>query len=293
MGLVWAKHKVRGYTRPTPFSAKDAEKSDRHAHGIVEEYSELLQRYCGEAWRGLDVLELGPGGTLATGAYILKLGAKSYFAFDAFPLAANIDEQLYRQILGERWDALAAAVAAKDSPPFTYAVDRTFHVDEAVGEQRFDRIVSCAAFEHFDDPADTVRRMTRAAKPGAVACLRIDFSTHSRGLRERDPNNIYRFPDWLYWALPYPGKPNRIRPGDYLAMMAAAGWKELELVPVRSAEPAYLAKSSKGLAAKFRSPEARMDVLSGVVLGRLGDGLAAYRPISGKLRKRGRRSAFF
>jgi SAM-dependent methyltransferase len=212
------------------------------------------------------VLELGPGGTLATGAYMLLEGAKSYCAVDAFPLATSIDQDFYRNIIGDRPDLLRA-IEAKDRPPFRYVVDRGFRIDEAVGGERFDRIVSCAAFEHFDDPADTIARMTKVARPGAAACLRIDMSTHSGVLRQRDPNNIYRYPDWMYWLLPFPGKPNRYRAKDYVRMLEQNGWKDIEVVSARATDEDYVRRSS--LARPFRDADSQMHILSAVILARL------------------------
>lgn len=268
MFLAWGKHRLNSYSTPTPFNAGDEDRSAAHANRIVDEWTRFLDGYAGHAWAGEDVLELGPGGTLGTGALVLAKGARSYQAVDAFPLAESIDLGFYDTLLNgvSQKERLLQAIGECDKPPFTYSVDAGFRVDEAVGANRFSRLVSCAAFEHFDDVADTIARMSRVARPGAVACIRVDFSTHSRWLRDNDPNNIYRYPDWLYWSLPFPGKPNRVRPDELTRMFRAHGWHDLEFHPVRVAPPEYCGSSR--LAPAFRRPEARMEVLSGIILAR-------------------------
>ncbi|HKR17170.1 methyltransferase domain-containing protein [Rhizorhapis sp.] len=270
MFLAWGKHRVNSYSTPTPFNAGDEDRSASHANRIVDEWTDFLTRYAGQAWEGQDVLELGPGGTLGTGALILTKGAISYQAVDAFPLAERIDLGFYEALLNgvSQKERLLQAIGARDKPPFIYSVDPSFRVDIAAGENRFSRLVSCAAFEHFDDVADTIARMSRVAQPGAIACIRVDFSTHSRWLRDKDPNNIYRYPDWLYWSLPFPGKPNRVRPDALMKMFEAEGWEDIEFHPVRVASPEYCATANGKLAKSFRRPEARMEVLSGIILGR-------------------------
>lgn len=268
MALAWAKHRLHSYSTPTPFNPGDGERSADHARRIVEEWTWFLRRYTGKAWEGEDVLELGPGGTLGTGALILKNGASCYQAVDAFSLAESIDLGFYSDLLNgfSQKDRLLSAIGARDKAPFIYSVDPAFRIDQLAGERRFSRIVSCAAFEHFDNVRETIARMSRVAQPEAVACIRVDFSTHSRWLRETDPNNIYRYPDWLYWSLPFPGKPNRVRPDTLMQMFESEGWRDIEFHPVRVAPPEYC--EGARLAPAFRRPEARMEVLSGIIMAR-------------------------
>lgn len=273
MFLAWGKHRVNSYSTPTPFNAGDEERSASHANRIVDEWTDFLTRYAGRAWEDEDVLELGPGGTLGTGALILMRGARSYQAVDAFPLAERIDMHFYDMLLNgvSQKEHLLKAIDRRDKPPFTYSVDSRFRVDVAAGGNRFSRLVSCAAFEHFDDVGDTIARMSRVAQPGAAACIRVDFSTHSRWLRDNDPNNIYRYPDWLYWSLSFPGKPNRVRPDELKRMFKAQGWSDIEFHPVRVAPPDYCKEANGKLAKVFRRPEAQMEVLSGIIMGRRRD----------------------
>lgn len=268
MGLAWAKHRLHGYTTPTDFAASDKDKSAVHAARIVGEWTENLERYCGKSWQGRDVLELGPGGTLGTGVNILIAGASSYQAVDKFALAENFDRSFYEALLAGfgRRDEILTAIEAGDKWPLQYHVDPEFHIDRAVAQQQFDLIVSCAAFEHFDDVSDTIARLSKLARPGTIACIQIDFCTHSRWLRDHDPNNIYRYPDWLYWMLPFPGKPNRVRPDEYSTLFIKEGWEKLEFYPMKTTAADYQKRTGHRLTKQYRRPECKMDVLSGALM---------------------------
>jgi len=65
----------------------------------------------------------------------------------------------------------------------------------------------------------------------------IDLMTHSRWIREADPNNIYRYPKWLYDLFYFPGIPNRNRPGDYQAAFERNGWPRVSVEAALQLEP--------------------------------------------------------
>ena len=276
LGLVSAKHNLQGYTTPTGFSATDWPRAIGHAQGIVADYAKHAALYRpGMTFAGLDVLELGPGATLATGVLIAGLGARSYLAVDAFPLARGTPAGFYQALVEAEADTgidrtrLAAAAEAlnggRDSP-VAYAVDPEFQVRRAAPGRSFDLIVSNAAFEHFDDIERTIADISAVAAPGALFMAMIDFQTHTRWVRENDPNNIYRFPAPLYRALAFKGQPNRRRPRDYVAALEAHGWINPVARGIHTAPPGYSDWSQRGLAPQFRDAGAQMDVLTGVVL---------------------------
>ena len=47
----------------------------------------------------------------------------------------------------------------------------------------------------------------RFAGPSNAAVSGLCLKTHSRWIRNRDPNNIYRYPDWLYRLFQFRGSP--------------------------------------------------------------------------------------
>ena len=82
--------------------------------------------------------------------------------------------------------------------------------------------------------------LTRVARPGCETIHIIDLQTHSRWIREHDPNNIYRYPEPIYRMFRFPGQPNRQRPGDYVKAFKSQGWSDIEFVPSRTIAPGTL-----------------------------------------------------
>ncbi|GEP10505.1 class I SAM-dependent methyltransferase [Methylobacterium gnaphalii] len=270
------RHRIGGYTRPTDFSPDDWPTAVTHVHEIVEDWRRHLAGQDGQPYglTGLDILELGPGATLGTGVLLVGLGARSYRAIDAFALAKRTPSEFYwvltQTVQGPELDqarlrdAVDGLVSGR-SDPITYVVDPSFDIVHGAAGRSFDLILSSAAFEHFDDIERVLGQVSEVARSGAIFLAGIDFQTHTRGVRGRDPNSIYRFSPGLYRSLSFPGQPNRQRPADYLRILEKFGWADAEIRPVDVADPGYIAWSTSGLDANFQSSSADMHVLTGFV----------------------------
>jgi len=274
--LVSAKHRLLGYSTATPFSVSDWERSIRHTISIVNDYHDHAaidgRRF---AFDDARVLELGVGPTLGTGLLLAGFGIASYLAIDAFPLARSTPATFYHRLVdsplpagldGSRVAAATRALISGDTGLIDYAHNRDFDVQKLVGERRFDLIVSNAAFEHFDNPGEVVAALSRCAAPGALLVALIDFQTHTRFLRQHDPNNIYRYSSAVYRALHFPGQPNRWRPGDYVQALADHGWTNIAMRSLAVASAQYCAWTRDGLAAPFRSESSDMNILTGAIV---------------------------
>lgn len=273
LALAWAKNRLHGYTTPNAVARGDIAGAVEYVQDTVSSWQRFLDGVA--EIRGRDVLELGPGSSLGTGALLLALGANSYHAVDAFELADRHDREFLAAVLGDPDPQVfadadvtraRAIVAAGESVDFSYAVDRRFDIRELAAGRRFDLMLSCAAFEHYDDIEATIAQMSAVARPGCVAAHIVDFQTHSRWIREADPNNIYRYSDALYRLFSFPGQPNRKRPADYVAAFERNGWINVRVVGDHAAGPALMTLSTTGLAKAFNRPGAEMSMLSGVVL---------------------------
>lgn len=242
LALAWLKHSLRGYRTPRPFGLNDAERCIAHDWSVVEGWLEALRQYCGDEnpFRGVDVLELGPGADLGVAGYLLALGAASYRAADANPLLADPPAGFYSPLLRRVAEiprapeptAIAAELErahANRGERIRWACDPDFNLETMLEPSSVDIVVSQAAFEHFDDVPRTLTQLARVARPGAVFVAEIDLMTHSRWIRERDPLNIYRYPDLLYRMFHFRGSPNRLRPRDYEAALRAAGWTDVRI----------------------------------------------------------------
>ncbi|MHC2434737.1 hypothetical protein [Bradyrhizobium sp. USDA 4451] len=272
LGLAWSKDKLRGYATPNTVSKFDVEGQIAYLLDIFGS----LRRFMPPDFdlRGRDVLELSPGASRGNGVLFLALGARSYHAIDVFNLAGDEDPVFYEVLLDRFTEGTAAdrqrartIASTTGSRDFGYAVGRDFDIPRLAEGRSFDLIVSCAAFEHYDSVPDAVAGLTQVARPGCEAIHIIDLQTHSRWIREHDPNNIYRYPETLYRLFRFPGQPNRLRPADYIAAFGAEAWNDVRFVPSRTIDPALRDISLDGLAAPFADQE-DMIVLDGALTAR-------------------------
>src|SRR6202012_5629665 len=146
----------------------------------------------------------------------------------------------------ERARAIASCPGARE---FGYAVGRDFDIPRLAEGRTFDLMVSWAAFETCDSISDAVASLRRVARPGCETIHIIDLQTHSRWIREHDPNNIYRYPEPVYRLFRFPGEPNRKRPRDYVQAFKTEGWGDILFVPSHMIDPDLRDVSLRGLAA--------------------------------------------
>lgn len=271
LGLAWAKNKFFGYSTPNLVPPSDDEGRILYVIDTFDTWRRYLPP--GFDLSGKDVLEVSPGSSRGAGALFLAAGARSYHAIDAFGLAEGEAPNFYANVVA-RWragqgDANFAAPAAGDRSISTYAVGHDFDIARLCGGRTFDLIVSCAAFEHYPDIALTIAGQTTVARCGCVAVHVVDLQTHSRWVRDFDPNNIYRFADWFYRIFAFPGQPNRKRPADYTSAYVAAGWHEVRFMPVSRIASDRVETAIDGLASAFRKDDRDMTVLNGVLVARM------------------------
>lgn len=281
LAMVSMRHRLSGYRTPSRVSASDWPRAIDHVVRIVEDWRRHLVLPDGRrrSLRDRDVLELGPGANLGTGLLLLGLGARSYLALDRYDLASGAPLGFYRALVTTRlprgYDraAMRAALASLETGapgPIALAADPDFDILRGAGDRRFDLVVSNAAFEHFDDIERVVAQLDCVTRPGASLVAGVDFQTHTRGVRRRDPNGIYRFSPDVYRTLSFPGQPNRRRPLHYVRALRKLGWCGVTVRPVDVADPRYLAWSRKGLAPAYRGKAAQMQILTGIVRAEKG-----------------------
>lgn len=270
---VWAKHKLHGYRKPNTVSVDDRAARIDYVHDVVESWLRFMPADI--SVRDRAVLELGPGSSLATGALLLAHGAKSYTAVDAFPLAQDETSDFRRDAITRFKgplveDDINAAFAALDGQTYTfqYYVDKHFDIAAMCNRQSFDLIVSCAAFEHFDAIEATIKNLTKVARSGCISLHIVDLQTHTNLIRERDPNNIYRFSEWFYRLLHFPGQPNRKRPIDYVKAFQQNGWVDIEVIAAKEIDQTKREKLTSGLSGSYRSDEMDMHMLDAVIISR-------------------------
>lgn len=180
---------------------------------------------------------------MGTGIYLLFKGCFQYYACDVNDLMKHTPDSFYEKLfkrleivdnnqenIGVLKRELKKAKAG-NLTRLNYILREDFDFVSDIGEATVDLVFSQAAFEHFDDINETINRLSKVCKPGAILIAEIDLITHSRWIRDRDPNNIYRYPDHVYNAFWYRGIPNRVRPFQYKKAFENFGWTDISITP--------------------------------------------------------------
>jgi len=266
-----ARHAVRGYRRPRPFSLDDVERAVGYDLAVCERWVSALRTLNGRGVEGARVLELGPGADLGSGLILLAQGAAEYQAFDALALARRAPRAFYDALLDRLPDESLRRdvdlLFAGQSERLRYTVDTAFDLTRLTG-RTFELVVSHAAFEHFDDPRRVIAQLSPLVAPGGALVAEIDLQTHTRWIREADPLNIYRYSDRLYDALRFSGSPNRVRPHEYETALVRHGWSEVRLLPLVTLDPDRLRRVRPTLNPRFRDPAQQMEILNLLIVAR-------------------------
>ena len=267
--LILAKLKFiikGGYSTPKPFSIAELQQCSDYDINIVKGWMEQLKNYTGDQDNGLRilnqkvVLELGPGSDLGIGLYLLAKGAKEYNAVDVNDLIAATPDSFYTFFINylrekEKLEISGLEeevqnVRAGKGKRLNFIVRKDFNLVTALATRKVDFVVSNAAFEHFRSIDDTIEQISSVTNPGAFFVAFVDLKTHSRWIRDKDPNNIYRYPQWLYNFLNFPASPNRVRPYEYKKALELNGWENIKI------EGANLLDNSKsGLTKNYLHPD--------------------------------------
>jgi SAM-dependent methyltransferase len=274
--LAKIKNVLRGYSTPKPFDLNQTDRAIDYDVRVVEEWLAHLKRYTREDafLTGRNVLELGPGSDLGIGLVLLARGAASYNACDVNDLAAKVPGGFYNALFarlersgsGVDVEALRRALHAPGGTApkrLNYVVRKDFDLVRAFGEATIDLVFSQAAFEHFDDIETTVAKLSAVCRPGAVIVAEIDLQTHSRWIRDKDPNNIYRYRDGFYNAFWFRGIPNRVRPYRYKQAFERNGWSNVTIAPLTTRGDH--ASAASGMSRSFVDGVNQMDCLSVVL----------------------------
>ena len=234
--LAKIKNTFVGYT-PKPFSTDEALKCSIYNIEVVEDWLKQLSDYQNEDGNSLiknkTILELGPGSDLGIGLYLLSKGVKKYYAIDVYELASQENSAFYNvffehlKSLGINTESLAEELSKalnKKEENLNFICQQDFDIAKALKDEKIDIFFSNAAFEHFENIEQTIKGISTIASDNAVLVISIDLITHSRWIREKDPNNIYRYPKWLYKLLTTKSSPNRVRPYQYKQILKDNGW---------------------------------------------------------------------
>lgn len=277
--LAKIKNTLSGYSSPKRFKVAETERCIKYDMRVVDLWLKHLKEYAltENVLKGKNVLELGPGSDLGVGIYLLSKGCSTYNACDVNDLMKSTPDSFYEKFLEQlKNDGCSefdinllreqlSEAKKGNSSRLNYKVRNDFDLVAAFGRSNIDLVFSQAAFEHFEDINATVAQLSEVCKPGAIAVVEIDLKTHSRWIREKDPNNIYRYPTWLYNLFWFRGIPNRMRPFQYKQAFERAGWMDVSITPIdkESSNNAY-----SGMNKSFADDRNQMDCLSVILCAR-------------------------
>lgn len=243
--LAKVQHMLRGYASPKPFNFLKLQDCIDYDRNVVDSWLHDLKSYTNGrvSIKDKTVLELGPGSDLGIGLYLLSKGCRQYHACDVNDLVKTSPVEFYDTMLAQIGgsdrsvdiDALREQLlrARRGEPSLlNYVVAAQIDLPLMFEAESIDIVFSQAALEHFDDIDRTIEQLSKVCKPGATVIVRVDLKTHSRWIREVDPNNIYRYPDFIYNLFWFRGIPNRVRPYRYVAAFERNGWKNVSVTPV-------------------------------------------------------------
>ena len=244
LALSKVRNLIIGYSSPKPFGNSEVDRCINYDIQVVINWLQHLEKYTKHSCflENKNVLELGPGSDLGVGVYLLSKGCAQYNACDVNDLMKNTPENFYNVFLEKLRDDTCIEkikflkqeinnLNSKTPSKLNYVVRDDFDLVDEFGEDEIDIVFSQAAFEHFDNIDITIAQISAVCKPGAVLIALIDLKTHSRWIRDKDPNNIYRYSDKLYEKFWIRGIPNRIRPYQYKEALIHFGWENISIIP--------------------------------------------------------------
>jgi SAM-dependent methyltransferase len=273
--LARIKSFIQGYSTPKPFGINEIQKCVEYDIKVVDEWINKLLEYNSDDGINIlnnkSVLELGPGSDLGVGLYLLSKSIKEYIAIDVNNLIQSAPEQFYSfffKYLKKNYQLDVSYLINEfnktkngnnDKLDYIYRTD--FDIVSALGSRKVDLVFSQAAFEHFDDVNETIKAVSAVAKPGTIIIALVDLKTHSRWIRDKDPNNIYRFSKWIYRMLSARGTPNRVRPYQYKLALEENGWKNVIIKPSATLEDSRYNSIKKHLDRNFIEDKNQMNYL--------------------------------
>lgn len=284
VGLVFmvlnkVRHEIEGYKTPRPFSVKQYDRCIEYDFNVVDTWLNEMRSLTKFAFsiEGKNILELGPGADLGVGLILLAKGARKYNALDVHFLVKNVPSEFYDKLFEEIKKRIPLAdindlklqlrgFREGKNSRLNYIYDKKFSFSQLKSE-KIDVVFSNAAFEHFDNIGKIFEQLSQVVKKDGYILSTIDFQTHTRWIRERDPLNIYRYSDKLYNLLSFKGSPNRLRAYDYIIFLEKFGWEGIKFLPIKKLSQTEWRITKPYLCSRFIN-YSDMDVLSGILFAR-------------------------
>lgn len=216
---------------------------------IIERHAWLC-RCLDEHWpescdiRGQRVCEVGAGDCLAAVSHVLARGAAHVLVVEKEPPVVNDKQRAVLAGVAQRGLPMRPELIAPGDPPKLDPALMAYHteyMENYHGLPEHTLVYSLCVLEHVEDLDRFFCSCRAALKPGGRMFHYIDLGGHSQFEDPMPPLEFQRYPDWLYDLMfpPYYRATRRfVR--DYRAAAERAGFVNVEVRPVRRADPTYV-----------------------------------------------------
>lgn len=256
------KYHLKAYS-PKPIV--DIDGSVNYAFQVVEHWIRFLRsKHPDFSYEKQNILELGPGSDLGIASILLAKGAEKYYAYDIHDLVQYSRQEFYthlfqrisseigyKNISESELHNLVKNYSNTGCGKINYICKNNIDFAE-IADGEITLVVSQAALEHYSDLNYTFSLLASKCKGGATFVAEVDLKAHSRWVRDYDPLNIYYYNSWLYKLLSHKATPNRLRPHEYKKFLEDNGWRDVQIIRLKNADPGYFCKAKPRMQKRFQ-----------------------------------------
>jgi len=200
---------------------------------------------------GESVCEIGPGDCLASTAFFIAKGAAHVDLVELQPPVVNAKQLQVLTILKEQGFSISLDVITNSDTlkmNEQYVSYHRQHMEnyEVVNQHGF--LFSHNVMEHVEDLPSVFKAAYRALRPGGQMLHVVDLGGHDKFEDPIPPLDFQTYPDWLFgWMFPVHCRCTRRFLCDYRQAAEAAGFKQVEIRALRTADQAYVESIHKKL----------------------------------------------
>jgi len=215
-------------------------------------FHSLICRRLVELWpaglrlEGESVCEIGPGDCLAAAAFMVGKGARHVDLVEHQPPVANEKQFQVLSELKKMGFPLALDLITKEGDG-SYSLNSRYLsyckvlMENYQVENQHGFMFSHNVMEHVEDLETCFKSAYRSLRPGGQMLHVVDLGGHGEFEDPLPPLDFQTYPDWLFEAM-YPVNERCTRRFlcDYRRAVTQAGFKQVEIRPLRSVDKAYL-----------------------------------------------------
>jgi SAM-dependent methyltransferase len=223
---------------------------------VVERHASICRRLI-DLWpaglnlEGGTACEIGPGDCLAAAAFFVAKGARHVDLVELEPPAVNEKQRQVLSALKDLGLPVSLDVISGGPTPALNSQRVSYHkqpMEDYVADDKHTLVFSHCAMEHVEDLEAVFRSVFRALRPGGQMLHIIDLGGHGEFEDPIPPLDFQTYPDWLFeWMYPTHYRNTRRFLEDYKRAAARAGFNQVEIRPLRTADQAYVESIHKQL----------------------------------------------